>query len=320
MSRNWLRSCTLSLSGGSSATVTGGGDTDLRIEFAIEQWSTQSTNLGRFRIYNPSQRLANQLQAKEFTKLTFSGGYQGNTGLLFSGDIRQTISGHETATDTFVDLFAADGDRGYNSATVNRTLAAGYTPADKLKVATDALGQYGLSFGLVNVDLSQPKFPRGALFSGMARTLIREVALLKGALWSIQNGEIRIVNFKQPIQSNTVVMSGATGMVGWPKQTSDGIIVSSLLNPRLQPHVNLKINPALINQAEQNNNPLAAGSQENQWLNEQNVSAGIYNIFKLNRHGDTRGSDWLDQAYCVGAVSGIVPPSARAAGYYIGSN
>ena len=276
--------------------------------------------MARFRVYNPSQTLADKLQAKEFTKIEFYAGYRDNSGLVFSGEVMQTIGGHETATDTFVDIFAADHATSYNKATVNKTLSAGYTPQDKAQVAIDAMAPYGTQLGLVNVDLSQPKFPRGLPMVGMARDVLRQVAFLKGALWSIQNGSIHIIDHTKPVQSDTIVMNAATGMIGWPRQTIDGIIVTSLLNPRLQPHVNLKIDPKTIIQAEQNNNPFTGPADlNNVWLNKQNVTSGIYNVFKINRHGDTRANDWYDESWCVGAGADA-PPSASAQHYYVGTN
>lgn len=316
MSQNFLRTCTLSLGG---ATVQGGGDTDLRIVFSIEQWGGQTPNMARFRVYNPSQSLANKLQANPNTKVQFSAGYQSNNALVFSGEVKQTIGGHESAVDTYVDIFCADSQLAYNTARVSKTLAAGYTPKDKVDTAIQAMGQYGVSLGLVNVDLSQPKFPRGLPLIGMARNVLREVAFLKGALWSVQNGQVHIIDHRQPIQSDTITMNGNTGMVGWPRQTQDGIIVTSLLNPKLQPHVKLKIDPNAIIQAEQDNSLTGAANPQNVWLNQQNVTAGVYTAFKVNRHGDTRGAEWFDESICIGA-GGLLSPGALSQNYNLGTN
>ncbi|WP_210253153.1 hypothetical protein, partial [Beijerinckia sp. L45] len=175
MSQNWLRSCSLSVNG---TTISGGGQTDLRITFSIEMTTIQSPNPARFRIYNAGPSTIAALKAAEGTKVTFSGGYQGNTGVLYVGDLKQFIgSGHETPVDSYVDLLCAGGDQAYNQARVTKTLSSGWTPQDKLQAAVTAMGAHGITMGLTNVDLTQPKFPRGIPLIGMARQLIREVAM-----------------------------------------------------------------------------------------------------------------------------------------------
>lgn len=317
MSQNFLRKCTLSLSGSKSATVQGGGPTDLRIVFAIKQWHLQSPNQGSFRIYNPSPSTVAAFTNKEFKTLSFSAGYEDNIGLIFQGDISQSISGHESAVDTYVDIFCGDGGNGYQQARVSKTLAAGYTPADKMKVATDAMASFGISLGINTLDLSQPKYPRGAPFAGMARDLIRQVALSAGGVWSIQNGKVMATpkSLDTGSQGGTVTLTAATGLVGWPQATQDGIRVVSLINPNLQPLQKIKLDPSQIIDAQRNNNPQSeAAVNANRQLDNLAITAGIYTIFHMDRSGDTRGGDWFDESLCIGK-GGALPDSAVSAGY-----
>lgn len=321
MSRNFLRKVVVSLDGQSGATVTGGGNTDLRIQFSVEQWSSQTTNKATIRIYNPSPNTRQKFQNKEFSTITLSAGYNDNCGRIFNGNVLQSIAGHENATDTYVDIFAADGDNGYVSANVTKTLAAGWTPKDKVQIALDAFAPHGITMGLSNVDLSTPAYPRGRAFIGMARDLIRQVALEVGATWSIQNGQVCIIDPKKPIPGSAVTLTAATGLVGWPRQTESGIYFQSLINPELKVHANVMLDPSQIIEAERNNNPLANKEAQagNLVLDQQALGAGTYNIFKINRVGDTRGQEWYDECFCVG-VSGSVIGSSAQAGYYISPN
>ena len=267
--------------------------------------------MGHFRIWNPSPSTIAQFQNKEFTKIDFSAGYQDNVGLIFSGDIKQTINGHENATDTYIDLFCADSDRGYNQGRVSTTLAAGHTPQDRVNAAVQGMSQFGVSLGLVNVDLSQPKFPRGIPLVGMARDVLRSVALSAGATWSIQQGQVHIVDQRKPVTGNSITLTAETGLIGWPKQTADGIEVTSLLNPALQPHVNITLDPSQIIAAQQNinvNSPSSA--QQNVELDNQALGAGTYNIFHIDRQGDTRGAEWYDVSLCIGK-GGSLPASQK---------
>ena len=327
MARNFPRSCSLTLSGSRTKTVTGGGPAGLRITFSIKQWHVQSPNMATFRVYNPSPDTRSKLKGKEFDKVTFSAGYEGNVGLIFSGNLKQSIFGHETAVDTYVDLFCADGDQAYNAARVTKTLAAGWTPADKLKAAADAMAPYGVTMGVNTLNLSQPKFPRGIPLVGMARDIIRQVALSNGGLWSMQLGKLTVTPKSLDTgQSGAVELTAATGLVGWPRQTQDGILIRSLLNPALQPLQKIKLDPSQIIEAERDNNPFSeSGPVTNNNLDVQGLGAGVYTIFHMDRTGDTRGNDWYDESMCIGVVTatgspGSLPPSQFTLGYSLGQS
>lgn len=283
-------------------------------------WHLQSPNMASFRIYNPSQQTIAQFQNKEFTRVTFSAGYEGNSGQIFAGEIKQTIAGHETAVDSYIDIFCADGDAGYTKARVTKTLAAGFTPQDKAQVAIDAFAPFGITLGTNTLDLSQPKYPRGRPFIGMARDLLRQVTLSAGGLWSIQNNKIVMTPKSLDTPSGTVKLTAATGLVGWPQQTEDGIKVVSLLNPALQPLMKVQLDPSQIIAAQQNNDPTAGKDAQAANINlaNQGLAAGTYTIFHMDRFGDTRGNEWYDESMCIGK-GGSLPPSQAGQGYYLGN-
>ena len=273
--------------------------------------------MARFRVYNPSPSTVSALSANEFTQLTFSAGYQDNQGVVFSGNYKQHIYGHETAVDTYVDIFAADSDKAYNSTRVTKTLAAGWKPQDRFQAAVDAFGQAGVTLGSNTLDLSKPAYPRGIPLIGMARNHIREVVMSAGGLWSIQQGKIMVTPKTLDSSSGTVSLTASTGLIGWPKQTDIGIEVTSLINPALQPLTKIMLDPSQIIAAEQNNNPFTSGDQTNTNLANQQLGAGTYTIFKMNRVGDTRGEEWFDESVCIG-LGGILPPSQGSQGYALG--
>ena len=179
------------------------------------------------------------------------------------------------------------------------------------------MSPFGVSLGLVNVDLSQPKFPRGIPLVGMARDVLRSVALSAGATWSLQLGsKLNIVDQRKPVPGNAVTLTAANGLIGWPRQTASGIEVTSLLNPALQPHVNITLDPSQIIAAQKNivvKNP--SDTLQNIQLDDQALGAGTYNIFHLDRRGDTRGPDWYDVSLSIGR-GGTIPIAQGQLGYY----
>ena len=307
MTRQFLRACTLSLSGSSSLSIPGGGPTDLRIEAAIGATTLQTPNPARFRITNPNPQTIASFKNKEFAQVTFEAGYQDNVGLIYSGEIKQSLYAHaEDNVTTYIDIFCAEHGNAYQQSHVNKTLAAGWTPRDKVQLALDVMKPHGITgLGLVNIDLDNPKYPRGRPFVGMARDLLREVSLSAGAVWSMQRGQVHIVNHTLPLQSDgPVVLNSSTGLIGWPQQTENGIVARCLLNPAIKINTQVQIDQASINPAERDNT--FSGSfgnigTTNTNLNNTGIIAadGLYRVLYLEIECDTRGQQWYQTLTCL---------------------
>src|SRR5690242_5355904 len=112
----------------------------LHFRFTVLRGDLQTPNSVDVRVYNVSEDTLNTVR-KEFTKLTLQAGYEGNFGVIFSGTIKQVRRGRENATDSYMDLTAADGDSAYNFAIVNKSLKAGSTPEDHFNVVLGAMKQ-----------------------------------------------------------------------------------------------------------------------------------------------------------------------------------
>ena len=300
MTQQFLRACTLSLSGSSSLSIPGGGPTDLRIEAAIGASTIQSPNPARFRISNPNPQTIASFKNQEFKQLTWEAGYVGNVGLIYTGDIKQSLYAHaEDNVTAYIDVFCAEGANAYQQSHVNKTLSAGWKPQDKVQLALDAMKPFGITgLGLMNVDLSQPARPRGRAVVGMARDVLREVALSLGAVWSIQGSQVHMVDHAKSLQSDgPVVLNSQTGLVGWPQQTEDGIIARCLINPAIKVHTQVQIDQASINPAERDNSQsggFGTVGSKNQALDQtgQIAADGIYRVIFLEVEADTRGQPW----------------------------
>ena len=307
MTRQFLRQCTVSLAGSSSVSIPGGGPKDLRITFAIGASTLQAPNPAKVSIYNPNPETIASFKNKEFQDLSIQAGYQDNVGLIYSGQIKQSLYLHEEDNvSARVDIFCAEGANAYQQSRVGSTLAAGYTPRDKLNLALDAMKPFGISgLGLCNVDLDSPKDPRGRPFIGMGRDLIREVALSAGAVWWIQGGQVHMVDHAKPLQSDgPVVLNSATGLVGWPQQTEGGIVARCLLNPAIKIGTQVQIDEASINGAERNNTVDGGfgnvGNANTNLNNTGQIAAdGLYRVLYLEIEADTRGPPWYQTLTCL---------------------
>jgi hypothetical protein len=75
----------------------------------------------------------------EFNTVTLQAGYEGgNFGIIFQGSIKQTATGRERNVDSYVDIWAADGDEWTNFSVISQSLAAGQTPQQVITAITGA--------------------------------------------------------------------------------------------------------------------------------------------------------------------------------------
>ena len=316
MARQFLRRMAFTFDGGAGRTIYGGRDRELRLTANIKASTIQSPNEAALRVWNPSPALIRQ--ADEFSRVTVRAGYDtggdADLGLIYAGDVKQALYGRGNAVDTYLDVFCAGGGNAYQRAIVSKTLMAGHTPMDHFQVALDAMAPFGITKGLVTADLSKPVYPRGVPLVGMARSLLREIGLSAGALWSIQNDQLCVVDHKKPLPGVPVVLNSQTGMLGIPEQTTDGVSVRCLMRPENKVHGLVQIDQSSINQAERNNNALTGGAEAGRNFDLANTgkiaSDGIYQVIILARELDTRGQAWWDDMMCI-AQHGGSPNAAQ---------
>ncbi|MDR2573961.1 MAG: hypothetical protein LBC94_06420 [Desulfovibrio sp.] len=229
---------------------------------------------------------------KEFTRVVLQAGYQDSPGVIFDGNIRQARTSRENGTDTWIEIIAADGDRAYNWATVNTTLAAGSTPADRVRACQQSFAGKGTGAGDMP-DLGGDKLPRGKVMYGMARKHMRDTAETTGCSWSIQDGKMQMVKNNGYLPGEAVALTHETGLVGTPEQTNEGIKARCLINPQLRIGGRIKLNNKSVQQAKTD---LKMSAQRPPKLD----SDGFYRILKVEFSGDTRGNDWYADMICIG--------------------
>lgn len=286
--RLYLRKCSLIVGGSGSGLELG----DLRITFQTHKADYETPNSADIRVYNASEETALRVQ-REFTRVVLQAGYEGNFGLIFGGNLRQVRRGRENGVDTYLDLLVSDGDRAYNFAVVNQTLAAGATVKDQIGAAQGALSELGVSAGYVP-DIAAQALPRGKAMFGMARKYMRDAADATGSTWSIQDGVAQMVGLGGYLPGNAVELTAESGLIGQPEQTNEGIKVRSLLNPRLRVGGRIKLDNRSILRFRTD---LKVGAfNKAPRLDED----GFYRILAVEFKGDTRGKDWYADLICVG--------------------
>jgi len=304
--RQYIRACSLIVFG---KDLDGLDLSELRIKFSVKRSDTITPNTADIRVYNLEPNTAKRIQ-KEFKTVILQAGYEGNYGVIFKGNIKQVIIGRESATDTFIDIIAGDGDRAYNFAVVNSTLAAGSSQLDQVNAAVGAMGQKGTTAGYLG-EFPPEKLPRGKVMYGNARNYLRNSAQTTDKTVSIQDEKVTFVSKKSYLPGQAVVLTSKTGMIGTPQQTNEGVNVKNLLNPKINVGTRVKIDNASIERFKINlsvpNSPANIPAP---------LSAdGTYYVLVAEHQGDTRGVEWYTTLICLNIAVTTNPRNAVQVNY-----
>lgn len=269
---------------------------DFHFTFQTVQQDVESPNNCTIRIYNLSQSTVRQIRG-EFSRVVLQAGYGDQFGVIFDGTIRQFRIGKVNATDSYLDILAADGDLAYNFGVINRSMGPAATAAERIKKIWEDLAPYGVQGGKM-MDSTGGILPRGKVLFGMARTLMRNEAQMLGATWHISNGKVQVTPLDGYLPGEAVVISAANGMVGIPEATTEGVEFKTLLNPRLMVGGRCQIDNASINKTVQRD-PKGAPIAFNRYTGLQFFASttedGFYRMLVVEHSGDTRGPDWYSK-------------------------
>jgi hypothetical protein len=258
----------------------------LRIKFKVKKTGVMTPNAGDFIVYNVDEQTARLIQ-NEFTHVLFQAGYVGNYGLIFKGNIKQFITGRESATDTFINLNCGDGDQAYNFAVMNQTVRSGANPQALLNAGLTAMSGQGVGAGYTGA-LPAQALSRGKVMFGNAREHLQKLADTYGFVWSIQDGNVVFLSKGAHLPNEAIVITSKTGMIGTPQQTSEGIDIKCLLNPNIRVHGRIKIDNKSV--AKMKIDFWTPGSPAN---TPALISRdGVYYPLVVEHSGDTRGTDW----------------------------
>lgn len=304
MARQWMRQCRLTIGNGSDAVIVsgmsdgaGGMSEGLRVRFTVKKADLQAPGQADITITNLSNETADKIQ-KEYTSCVLEVGYPENMAVIFQGEIVQKRKGRENPTDTYLSILAKDGQKAYSYAVVNKTLAAGHTFRDQVDACLEAMKPFGVVAGYI-ADLGSLAMPRGRALFGNVRDHLRAIAASTATSWSVQGGTLQMVKIDSALPGAAVVLNSATGMVGMPTQTMGGIEVRCLINPEIKIGGLVKIDEKSVQQQQ-----LTLTQQDQtgamQQANMPSIAAdGLYRVFYVITHGDTRGTDWYMDLTCV---------------------
>jgi hypothetical protein len=282
---------------------------DFRFTFRTTNSDAQTPNTLYVRVYNLSPQTVAKIGTNvstEFGTITLQAGYEnGNFGIIFQGTIKQTATGRERNVDSYLDIYAADGDDFYNFSVISQSIVAGQKPdqvisaitgaassngTPPIKFATDTSGLIaGSAAGTANA------LSRGKVLFGMSRDYARDWADKYGFRWSIQNGEFVLVPIAGYRPGEAVVLSSTTGLIGVPEATDGGVRVRALLNPLIRIGCLVQIAKSDINQITTQQQGLKYAPA----IATVVTAAGTYRVMQAEFSGDSRGAEWYVDMICL---------------------
>ncbi|MDD4958381.1 MAG: hypothetical protein PHS51_03465 [Gallionella sp.] len=283
---------------------------ELAFEFEVSHPSKQTPQLLRVKIYNLADATIQQISA-EFSQVQLKAGYASSFGTIFNGTIAQKKVGRESSTDSFVEIYGTNNDLGYNFSSVNTTLQAGYTHANVYDVLGSSFGQFGINKQKAPAFPPQI-FPRGKVMYGDAKHHARQLAATTGMNWNITtDGQFRMLPSHGSTPDQAIVITPASGLLGTPEQTINGITVRCLLNPALHIDgmIDLKtaqITPATLNFDYSVVNFFPGISK-----------TGLYRILWVEHVGQSRGEQWESNIVCYDPTQPVaITPAVLGVGFY----
>ncbi len=260
----------------------------LDIAFKIVKSITKEPNKGEVKVYGLSDDTRGKLEKQRNrlgstsnpVKLELEVGYEGQTSVIFSGDV-STIYSRRAAADIVTTFASADGIAQVRTGRVS----FGVKPGTKiLDVAKQVVRKGGLSIGNLEkafasatiTDLGST-FPEGTVVDGSAYDELTRIADSAGFEVSIQNGVLQVKTKGHALDDEAVDLNDDTGLVDSPTvevnqdptKPSKGekyVKAKSLLIPGLFPGRKVKLKSEGFN--------------------------GEYEIAAIEYSGETFGQDW----------------------------
>ena len=296
----WIRKASLIVGDSSNALDL----SDLRFRFVVRQQDTQTPNNADIRVYNVSDATAKQARAwQEGGTVVIQAGYGGNFGTIFRGSIIQVRVGKESPVDSYIDITAGDGDLGYTLAKVAKSFAAGSSVKDHIAASLEAMAPYGVTRGWMPDDLPAKPLPRGKVMFGLARDCMETSCRTASADWTIRNGALEVIDKLAYLPGDVVVLTSATGLVGFPEQQIDGVHARALMNPAIVAGRAIQIDNRSVQEYRL---PIDVGGTA-QWGFVPKLDAdGYYRALVVEHRGDTRGHEWHTEVIGV-ALADPVP-------------
>lgn len=206
---------------------------DLRCTFNITKTIQMEPNSSEIVIYNLNAKTENSIMMNG-KRVTVEAGYEGTQfGLIFDGDILQTIRERENGTTFKLTIIALDSDRAINFDIANFSLVKGQTARSIVDhIANKA--ENPIDMGSISEKLSGQKLTRGKVFFGKASDYLRQIAKSNQLQYYMDDGRLHLISLDELPEGEIIELTPTSGLIGTPEQTDYGISGRCLLNPQIK--------------------------------------------------------------------------------------
>lgn len=242
--------------------------------FQVTRTLKPSPNTCEVRVFNLGQALRRELatKAKEGLFVTIAAGFGNRLTQIFRGDLRDAYSVRED-TGWVTTISSGDGEKARRNARIRRAFPRGTKVDVVLRALTESLG-VGLGnsaralMGAKKLTHGSSEFVSGTVTHGNSALQLTELLRSVGMEWSIQDGELQVLDQGRALEGEALVLTPETGLVGSPEPGHKGTVKATVqLMPGLQPGA-----AALI---------------------ESSEVRGLFRIERIDYSGDTSQDDWL---------------------------
>lgn len=207
---------------------------------------------------------------QSYAMMAIEAGYESGTRLIYLGEVRSAHTVKEGA-DIITKLSTGDGEKEVRESRIN-------VPIGPKASVTFALNQLVKSMGIGegNLKTMAPKvllnaaasmFTGGSVMSGPAADEMDGFCKSANLEWSIQNGNLQLLERTKPVSNVAVVLNSDTGLIGSPSIDNKGVVTfRTLMIPDIDPGRLVVFNSEFVK--------------------------GTYRIDDAEYSGDTDDNDW----------------------------
>ncbi len=191
------------------------------------------------------------VQTQTVVPVALEAGYKGGRSQIFLGEMRSA----QTVTDgpnVITEMTTGDSDKAILGARLSVSLGPGASVSTALQklLAAMGVGQGNLPkvLNLLNTTGTAKMYTKGAVLKGSAADRLTDITRSAGLEWSVQDGELQILQLGQPLDGEAVLISENTGMVGSPSCDTKGVLtVTTLMIPNIRPGVKIAMQSRSVN-------------------------------------------------------------------------
>ncbi len=256
---------------------------DLRVSFRVVRTLRKEPNTADISIWNLSEKTRSALQNRGMTIL-LEAGYQDDLKSLYLGDLSKVSHRHE-GPDWISTIQSGDG-LNLDATRILKSFGKGTAVKDALKGILTELGAAGeqalAAVRRGDLEGAEEQLINGIALAGPSPEMIQKLAAGAGLEFSIQDGQVQLLDKGKATTDEAVVLATTTGLIGSPQPGEKGIVrARSLLNGAIRPAGRVVIDSSLID--------------------------GIFRVEKVEHSGDNFGGDWYTdiEAKPLDTASGI---------------